>query len=83
MAKHSLPEWVGWLEVMVAVVLIFPAFATMYESNDIEIWKIKIKQLGILYTVGMLFYAFASWIIIFALLALGVDTIRSRDKNTD
>jgi hypothetical protein len=81
MSKHSLPEWVGWLMVTVAVVLIFPSFFTMYEANNEAIWNDKILQYGILYSLGTVFWAFASWIIVFILMALGIDTIRSRDTH--
>ena len=80
MTKHSLPEWVGWLMVTVAVVLIFPSFFIMYESNNLDMWNEKINQFGILYSIGTVFWAFISWIIIFILMALGIDTIRTRDN---
>lgn len=81
MSKHALPEWVGWLELVVSVILIFPSFTIMYESNNAQIWTTKVNQLGIVYAVGTLFYAFAGWVIIFALMALGIQTIRNRDSH--
>ena len=59
----------------------FPIFFTMNEANNETIWNDKISQYGILYSIGTVFWAFASWIIIFILMALGIDTIRSRDTH--
>lgn len=81
MSKHALPEWAGWLMVTVAVVIIFPSLFTMYESSNGILWNEKVDQLGIVYAIGTVFFAFCSWIIIIILMALGIDTIRSRDSN--
>jgi len=83
MSKHSLPDWVGWLMVTVAVVLIFPSFFLMTDAVHNEVWQVKLSEYGTLYTVGTLFWAFASWIVIFIIMGIGIDTIRSRDKNAD
>ncbi len=82
MTKHALPYWVGWLMTISALVLIFPAFTVMLESHDNEIWDMKVERLGIIYTVGSLFFAFMTWIIVISLLILGINTIQTRDNST-
>ncbi len=82
MTKHALPYWVGWVMTISALILIFPAFTVMLESHDNEIWDLKVERLGIIYTVGSLFFAFMTWIIVISLLILGINTIQTRDNST-
>ncbi len=82
MTKHSLPYWVGWVMTISALVLIFPAFTVMLESHDNEIWDLKVERLGIIYTVGSLFFGFVTWVIVFTLLYEGIFTIKTRDNST-
>lgn len=82
MTRHSLPYWVGWLMTISALVLIFPAFTVMLESHDTEIWDMKAERLGIVYTVGSLFFAFLTWVIVIVLFIEGIITIRTRDNST-
>jgi hypothetical protein len=79
--SHSLPQHYGWMIFITALILLFPALGTMLESQSIEIWDKKVEQMGILYTVGSLFWSFVTWIFLFYLLALGVESIRCKDKS--
>ncbi len=80
---HAMPDWFGWFMIILAMVLIFPAFSILVESNDPEIWQMKIDKIGLLWALGSVFWSFFAWIVMFALLAIGVDVIRNRDKALD
>ena len=61
--------------------LIFPAFGNMLESQSLELWDQKIQSMGILYTVGSLFWSFCALIFLAVLLGIGIEVIRKRDKS--
>ncbi len=44
---HSLPEWFGWFLIILGIFLIFPALTIMVESNNAEIWKSRLNNIGI------------------------------------
>ena len=78
---HSLPKWFGYFMFIMAVFLIFPAFGNMLESQSLELWDQKIKSMGVLYTVGSLFWSFCALIFLAVLLGIGIEVIRKRDKS--
>ena len=79
---HSLPKWFGFFMFIMAVFLIFPAFGNMLEAQSLELWNTKMATMGVLYTVGTLFWSYSSFIFLAILLGIGVEVIRKKDKNT-
>ena len=53
----------------------------MVESSNLEIWNIKINNIGVLYAVGTLVWSFITWILLFIFVAIGIDVVRNRDKS--
>ena len=79
---HSMPLWFGYFLILIAGFLIFPATGIMIESHSLEVWNAKVSNLGILFTVGSLTWAFLSWVFLFLILGIGIDIIRKKDKST-
>ena len=80
---NAMPEWFGWFMIALAVVVSFPSLIILTESNNSIIWQTKVAQMGIVYGIGTLFWAFISWVISAGLLAVGIEAIRKHDKKCD
>jgi len=78
---HSLPEWFGWFLIILGIFLVFPALTIMVESNNAEIWKSKLNNIGILYAVGTLVWAFVTWVLLAIFVAIGIDVVKNRDRS--
>lgn len=79
---HSMPIWFGYFMFIMASFLFFPAVGDILESQSLELWNQKVASMGILYTVGSLFWSFSAMIFLAVLLGIGVEVIRNRDKST-
>ena len=79
---HSLPKWFGYFMFIMASFLIFPALGDILESQSLELWNQKIQSMGILYTIGSLFWSFSALIFLAVLLGIGIEVIKNRDKST-
>ncbi len=79
---HSLPEWFGWFLIILGIFLVFPALTIMAESSNAEIWQMKVNNMGVLYAFGTLVWSFVTWVLLAVFVAIGIDTVRKRDKST-
>ncbi len=77
----EIPAWVSWSMILVATILIFPAFSIMLESQSLELWNTKVETMGILFTVGTLFWAFLAWVVLLILLVFGIHNLVMMRKN--
>jgi hypothetical protein len=68
--------------IILSLFLIFPAFGNMLESQSLDLWNQKVASMGILYTVGSLFWSFSALIILSFFLGVGVIVIRRKESST-
>lgn len=78
--KTSAPLHFGFVMIAVAVFLTFPAFGDMLESQSLDLWNQKMSSMGIIYTIGSLFWSYLAFIFSFFLIAFGIKIIRNRDN---
>jgi|LWDU01.1.fsa_nt_gi hypothetical protein len=79
---HSMPLWFGWFLIILAMFLAYPAVGNIIESNNDELWKSKVTQMGITYSTGSLFWSYLSLIVQAFFIGTGVQVIRNKDTTT-
>ncbi len=42
----------------------------------------KVNNMGVLYAFGTLVWSFVTWVLLAVFVAIGIDTVRKRDKST-
>ena len=77
---HSMRLWFGWILIIFALFLAYPAVGNIMEAQNDILWESKVMQMGIIYATGSLFWSYLSLIVQAFLIGTGIQVIRNKDK---
>lgn len=79
----AVPEWFGYLLLILVGVFIFPSIGHMIEGYNSQLWEIKSSSMGVFYPYAILIWSTITLPIYAVIVVIGVIIIRTSDPDNE